>query len=157
MARVDDVAAYILDKLGPMGPMKLQKLLYYCQVWHLVWEEEPLFDAEFQAWVNGPVVFEVYDQHRGCFSVEEWGSGDPREVSQQATEVINDVLADYGSLEGHQLSRLTHSEDPWREARDNLGTSERSGRIIDKERIRDYYTALGADEEATRVSEINWN
>ncbi|WP_419847654.1 Panacea domain-containing protein [Candidatus Poriferisocius sp.] len=157
MANVNDVAAYVLSKQGKMSTMKLQKLLYYCQAWHLVWDEEPLFDADFQAWANGPVVYEIYDQHRGCFSVDEWESGDPHNVPQQAAGIIDDVLADYGSLAGHQLSRLTHSEDPWRDARGDLGASERSGQTIGKERIRDYYTALSANDEATLVSEINWN
>ena len=37
MASAHDVAAYILKKLGPMTAMKLQKLVYYCQAWSLVW------------------------------------------------------------------------------------------------------------------------
>lgn len=42
MAGAIDVAAYILAQRGPMTAMKLQKLVYYSQAWHLVWEEEPL-------------------------------------------------------------------------------------------------------------------
>jgi len=45
MASVHDVAAYILDKRGPMSHMKLQKLVYYCQAWSLVWDEELFFFA----------------------------------------------------------------------------------------------------------------
>ncbi len=33
MATVHDVAAYILEKRGPMTTMKLQKLVYYSQAW----------------------------------------------------------------------------------------------------------------------------
>jgi uncharacterized phage-associated protein len=44
MANVHDVAAYILEKVGePISTMKLQKLVYYSQAWHLAWDEEPLF------------------------------------------------------------------------------------------------------------------
>ncbi|WP_307850044.1 MULTISPECIES: type II toxin-antitoxin system antitoxin SocA domain-containing protein [unclassified Saccharopolyspora] len=39
-----------------MTAMKLQKLVYYSQAWHLVWDERPLFDEPVQAWANGPVV-----------------------------------------------------------------------------------------------------
>ena len=56
---VFDVAAYILDKLGPISTIKLQKLVYYCQAWSLVWDEEPLFSERIEAWVNGPVVREL--------------------------------------------------------------------------------------------------
>jgi hypothetical protein len=36
MARVRDVAAYIISKLRSVDVMKLQKLLYYSQAWSLV-------------------------------------------------------------------------------------------------------------------------
>ena len=44
MANVFDVAKYILEKLGTLSTMKLQKLCYYCQAWSLVWDDTPLFD-----------------------------------------------------------------------------------------------------------------
>ena len=45
MADVQDVARYIVERGGPMTTMKLQKLAYYSQAWHLVWDGVPLFDA----------------------------------------------------------------------------------------------------------------
>jgi uncharacterized phage-associated protein len=33
--------------------LKLQKLLYYSQAWHLVWEDTPLFTARIEAWIDG--------------------------------------------------------------------------------------------------------
>ncbi len=51
MARsVQDVAAYIIERHGRMSSMKLQKLVYYSQAWHLVWDDEPLFPERIQAW-----------------------------------------------------------------------------------------------------------
>jgi uncharacterized phage-associated protein len=70
-----DVAAYILQRLGPMTTMKLQKLLYYCQAWSLVWDEEPLFYEAIEAWANGPVVREVFEEHRNMFNIDR-ASGD---------------------------------------------------------------------------------
>ena len=37
MTSIFDVAAYVLDKLGVMTTMKLEKLCYYSQAWSLVW------------------------------------------------------------------------------------------------------------------------
>src|SRR6266498_32696 len=71
MATAFDVAKYILSKKGSMTAMKLQKLLYYCQAWSLVWDEKPLFDNMIQAWANGPVVPSVYNYHRGRYFVSE--------------------------------------------------------------------------------------
>ena len=62
-----DVAAYILDKRGKMSTWKLQKLCYYAQAWSLVWDEEPLFEENIEAWANGPVVPRLYRKHQGQF------------------------------------------------------------------------------------------
>jgi len=43
MAKVHDVAAYIIFRLRSVDAMKLQKLLYYSQAWSLVWDSRPLF------------------------------------------------------------------------------------------------------------------
>jgi uncharacterized phage-associated protein len=69
VCRVVDIAEYILEQLGEITTMKLHKLLYYCQAWHLVWDEEPLFEARIEAWANGPVAPEIYELHRGIFKV----------------------------------------------------------------------------------------
>ena len=69
MATVFDVAFYILDKLGDMSTMKLQKLCYYAQAWSLAWDGVPLFNEDFQAWANGPVCRELYEFHRGEFLI----------------------------------------------------------------------------------------
>jgi uncharacterized phage-associated protein len=39
MASVHDVAAFIIEKLGPISAMKLEKLVYYAQAWSLVRDE----------------------------------------------------------------------------------------------------------------------
>ena len=39
MANVFDTAKYILEQLGSMSTMKLQKLCYYSQAWSLVWDD----------------------------------------------------------------------------------------------------------------------
>ena len=65
MATVFDVAKYILEQLGPLSTMKLQKLCYYAQAWSLAWDEEPLFPHEFEAWVNGPVCRELFIAIKG--------------------------------------------------------------------------------------------
>jgi uncharacterized phage-associated protein len=67
--KVVDVAEYILELHGPMSTMKLHKLLYYCQVYCLVTQDRPMFDLDFQAWMNGPVIPELFELHRGKFLV----------------------------------------------------------------------------------------
>ena len=39
---------------------KLQILLYYSQVWYLVFYRRELFREPLEAWMHGPAVFKVY-------------------------------------------------------------------------------------------------
>src|SRR5215468_6409074 len=99
MARVEDVAVYILSERGPMTAMKLQKLVYYAQAWNLVWEEEPLFDARIEAWANGPVAPELYRRHRGRLHLSAGDiPGEPDQLSGEERETIDAVLESYGDM-----------------------------------------------------------
>ncbi|WP_026927429.1 Panacea domain-containing protein [Granulicoccus phenolivorans] len=142
MADVHAVAAYILQQQGPMTTMKLQKLAYYSQAWHLVWDAEPLFQARIEAWMNGPVVRDLYDQHRGNFRVTEWPAGDATALTANERETIDVVLANYGDLAPQTLSEMTHRENPWREARRGLRPTARSDREISQDSMQQYYDAI---------------
>lgn len=139
MASVHDVAAYILQKQGAMTAMKLQKLVYYAQAWSLARRGRPLFDEEVQAWAYGPVVYELYKQHRGEFIVARI-PGFPELLGPDERASIDRVLESYGKLDGLELSKRTHSEEPWLEARGNLAGGQPSARIISKESMRRFYS-----------------
>ena len=142
MADVTDVAVYILGREGRMSAMKLHKLLYYCQAWHLVWEETTLFDADIEAWRDGPVVREIFDKHRGQFMLEKLeGPGDPDDMENFEHESIDIVLATYGGISAHDLSERTHAEAPWIDARRGNLANDRSSRVISPFAMREYYAA----------------
>jgi uncharacterized phage-associated protein len=145
MARVDDVAAAILDRTGETSTFKLQKLVYYSQAWHLVWDDERLFGSRIEAWANGPVCRELYDLHRQQFTVASWPAGDPARLTQDELETIEAVVSGYGHLSGTQLSQLTHAEDPWRDARVGLRPGERGNREISPAAMAEYYGGLAPD------------
>ncbi len=127
--------------------MKLQKLIYYCQAWSLVWDERPLFNEEIQAWKNGPVVRALYDKHSGRFLVEPgMFDGNPDHLDQDARDTIQAVIEYYGSHTAQWLSDLTHSEDPWREARRGLGPEETSQELISLASMHKYYSGLVSNE-----------
>ena len=142
MARVDDVATAILERQGTMSTWKLQKLVYYCQAWHLVWEEQPLFGDPIQAWANGPVVRSLYDQHRGQFTVNAWPSGNAANLSAGESSTVDAVLKTYGEMSGADLSALTHREPPWARARVGLSDGERGNSEISLEAMAEYYGGL---------------
>lgn len=140
---VFDTARYILEKLGPMSTMKLQKLCYYSQAWSLVWDDAELFSEEFEAWANGPVCKELYDATRGMFTVTAKDEpGDSNNLSENQKDSINLVLDYYAKHNAQWLSQLTHMEDPWLQARVNVPAGESSSNIITKESMALYYGGL---------------
>ncbi|MGO2111642.1 MAG: Panacea domain-containing protein [Pseudoclavibacter sp.] len=141
MANVNDVAAYILQQLSPISAMKLQKLAYYAQAWHLVWEERPLFSARIEAWANGPVVYELYQQHRGRFTVDSW-AGDPASLDCDEMSTVDVIVEAYGEFTAHQLSEMTHRESPWVDARAGVADGARSNQEITTASMHEYYHGL---------------
>jgi len=141
MASVFDVAEHILSQTGKSTTWKLQKLVYYTQAWHLVWDEEPLFGEEIQAWANGPVCPALYKRHRGAFRISTV-RGNSDKLADNERESIDIVVQHYGAFSGQELSDLTHSEPPWKDARKNLPASVRGSAVISHEAMSEYYGAL---------------
>jgi len=125
-----------------MTTWKLQKLVYYCQAWSLVWEERPLFKARIEAWANGPVVRALYDEHKGMFRVNKWPEGDATRLTAKDRETVDAVLRFYGDKTSQWLSDLTHQEKPWVEARVGLRPGERGSREITLDSMHGYYSGL---------------
>lgn len=142
MARVHDVAAYIISKLRSVDAMKLQKLVYYSQAWSLVWDERPLFRDKIEAWANGPVVRNLFKTYQGQYKISRSVCGDKSALTQSERETVDAVLRFYGDKNGFYLSELTHRERPWMDARKGLAPGEKSDQEITKAAMRDYYGSL---------------
>ena len=126
-----------------MSTMKLQKLCYYSQAWALVWNDEPLFNEDFQAWANGPVCPELFFKTQGQFSVNKDDiPGNSSVLTKEQLETINTVLEFYGTRDAQWLSQLTHMEEPWQEARKGAPLDTRCSNIITKESMAIYYGGL---------------
>jgi uncharacterized phage-associated protein len=138
-ANAHDVAAAVLAQVGPMEAMRLQKLVYYSQAWHLALLDRPLFPDTIQAWRDGPVTGTLWDQHSGQRSVGVWPSGDPDKLAEESAKVVALVCQVYGGLSGDDLSELTHSELPWRNARGGIADDRHSKAVIQHESMRKFY------------------
>lgn len=142
MAKVHDVAAYIIHKLRPIDAMKLQKLLYYAQAWTLVWDGKPLFSAQIEAWANGPVVREVFKAYQGQFKVIETRYGNKDGLNPTEKNSVDAVLKFYGPKSGFYLSQLTHQERPWVDARKGLAPGDPGYNVITLSAMAEYYGSL---------------
>lgn len=142
MAELNDVARYIIEcQDNEISTMKLQKLMYYSQAWSLVWDEEPLFNSKIEAWANGPVVRELFNQHRGHFIADiDMFPGDSANLEDYEKETVDAVLRGYGHLTGQQLSDLSHSELPWRKAREGVEGGAASTNEVSLDEMQQFYS-----------------
>lgn len=147
---VDDACDYIIIKTSEEGHglslLKLQKLLYYVQAWHLAFYDKPMFPGRFQAWVHGPVNRGLYDRFKDSKSL--YSDVDARDVrttfdlgslSEGEMRHIDSVLEAYAGLTGTQLEEMTHKEEPWAKARVGYAPSARCEQEIDEALMAAYY------------------
>lgn len=146
---VFDVACYVMSKIKQCTTMKLQKLLYYCQAWYLVWNERPLFHEQIEAWANGPVIRELYNYHKGLFIITEsmMTLGNPNKLSKEQMEDVDSVLKAYAPRSSQWLIEQTHTERPWQEARMGLSPNERGHVVISLAAMAEYYSSLYGQEK----------
>jgi len=144
MPTVFDAAKYFLDKLGPMTTWKLQKLCYYAQAWTLAWDGVELFPEDFEAWSNGPVCPELFQKHKGLFTIESKDLliGNPDTFNETQRENLEVICADYGDKDAYWLRAQTHMEDPWKDARGDAPIGAPGSVVIPKTVIGRYYGSL---------------
>ena len=114
--------------------LKLQKLLYYQQGYHLAIFDSPLFEEEIEAWMYGPVVPSVYREYQKYGSqpipVEDCNVT----LSPEEEDVFFQTYDAYRDFSAIGLMNKTHQETPW------ASLSEHSyGVVITKESMRDYF------------------
>ena len=128
MLTCHDIAKYFLaqadEEAGDLiSNLKLQKLVYYAQGFHLALNDTPLFSEEIKAWTHGPVVPLLYHAYK------EYSSGaipSPNNLdfsifSETTKELLDEVYSVFGQFSAWKLRNMTHAEPPWRDAADSVG------------------------------------
>ena len=131
--KVLHVQQFIWEVVGIMTATKAHKLMYYAQALHLVKHGKPLFPDAIVAWPYGPVVRSLWANR----------SGVTINLPEDDKRAICEALTVYGHLTAAQLTRLSHSEAPWRDARKGLPANAKTSRIIPIEAIRKFYSTNG--------------
>jgi uncharacterized phage-associated protein len=146
MSTAQEIARYIVrffqEAGDPVSNLKLQKLLYYVQGWHIAVRNTPAFPDRLEAWVHGPVqpgVYGTYKHYRWNAIVEDVV---PAEIEAGTKEIIDAVLGAYGTDSGYELELRTHGERPWLEARGDLPADAESTSALSHETMRVYFCGL---------------
>jgi uncharacterized phage-associated protein len=132
-----------------MTQMKLNKLVYFAQGWHLALKKTPLFDEDVQAWQHGPVIPSLYHEfkHFGANKITpkthsvQWNDEDGlyykiiEPTDKDTKTILNKIWFLFGRYNGWELRNLTHQKDtPWSKADKSFFHS-----IIDKKDIQNFY------------------
>lgn len=148
MYRVLDVCRYIINYSNSEGygvsNLKLQKLLYFIQVYFLLNSEkqEPCFSEKIEAWDFGPVVPVAYHEYKQYGSTDippvdsyiEYERNDPWSASRieynedcildKDKELINTVIKELSKYSATDLVTISHNQTPWKNAYVQYGNKE---------------------------------
>jgi uncharacterized phage-associated protein len=117
-----DVAAYILSKCQNINHMKLQKLLYYCQAWSMVWDKKPMFYERIEVRNIGPIVNEIYIllQHLFKVTINDISLKEQSFITYEQQETIDAVISFYSDKTAQWLNDLIRLEQPWIDAKRDM-------------------------------------
>lgn len=117
-----------------MSNLKLQKMLYYEQGFHLAAFDTPLFDENIEAWMFGPVVPEVYEKYA---KYDAKGIEPPPQIdiklNEEETTLFNNVFYVYNQYSAVKLVEMTPSGPPWN------SVTPGKGNIISQESMKKFF------------------
>ena len=138
--KVLDVCRHVINYSNKydygISNLKLQKVLYFIQVYFLITKKDhtPCFDEKIEAWDFGPVVPEAYLEYK------QYGSGDipiiksfiildkdnvwnskrvkfeDTAISDDDKSLIDKVVDKFADYSATELVSLTHRQSPWIDA-----------------------------------------
>lgn len=144
------------SKRIPIDNLKLQKLTYYCQGYHLAIYKEPAFDGEIRAWSHGPVVPELYAAYRefgsACIVYQEEQDYFSK-ISESAQHIVDWVLETYGKVGSWTLRNKTHQERPWLSHYDSV-TCKPDNKTISHDELKSFFQENLAAAQDTYLASL---
>ena len=147
MLDVFDVADHFLakqdDESGEsITNLKLQKLCYYAQGFHLAIYDEPLFSDEIEAWQHGPVIRSLWNKYKskGRNPLPMPENDAPCIPDDEVADFLDEVYAVYGQYAAWKLREMTYSEPTFKETPKGTG-------IISHKSLKNYFATLVEDDE----------
>jgi uncharacterized phage-associated protein len=133
MTKALDVANYFLSRANEseesdVSNLKLQKLIYYAQAFHLAIYDKPFFDEDFEAWTHGPVCPGIYRQYKqfGASPIKVDSEINLDQFSQDQLDLLEEIYDVFGQFSAWKLRNMTHEEAPWKEKEAVAGIIEKS-------------------------------
>jgi len=145
MTTADAVADYLIALAHQRGEslnnLKLQKLLYYAQAWHLALHDEPLFPEKFQAWATGPVIPVIYWRFDD-FGIRDIELERTPEIPEELEPLLSEVVELYAPFDEYKLASMTYRESPWMTAHRGYDLGDPCDVELDENEMRSYFKHL---------------
>jgi len=129
----------------PISHLKLQKLLYFAQGYHLaVTRGNPLFSDEIQAWKFGPVIPSIYNVYKthGNNPINEAGNM-LKSAEEPLLRFLDKVWKIISPFSAIRLSSISHtSGGPWHRIVMENGGDVGMNRKIPLELMTNYFSQL---------------
>ncbi|WP_240765961.1 Panacea domain-containing protein [Escherichia coli] len=128
-----------------MTPLKLQKMVFYADAWYMALNgDRELIPDQFEAWVHGPVVRELYNR----FSDYKWRAIDEEircpELPGEVKKHLDEIYQVFGGYSAWELEQMTHQEKPWLMAREGVPDGATCQNVIDKKVTAAFYRAMAS-------------
>ena len=121
--------------------LKLQKLLYYQQGFHLAKFDSPLFNEDVEAWMYGPVVPVAYDYYQQFGATSLPVEKDVIVLPDAEESFFYEVYDAFREFSAIGLMNMTHREKPWTSVEPhNRGT------VIPQELMKAYFKTQIVDD-----------
>lgn len=148
MTTAQDIADYFIglghERGEEVNNLKLQRLLYYAQAWHLGERGTPLFDEKFEAWMTGPVIPALYWAYKPHGIRPLPAPSTAPCLPSGITRFLDRIADDYLRIDEYELDEMSTRETPWQAARVGLDRAEPSRNEISEDDMRTFFRALAA-------------
>lgn len=140
-----DIAHWFIIKADLFGEsltsLKIQKLLYYTEVWSQILHEKNFICEQFQAWAHGPAIPEVFEHFQRFNGNPIPLSAVPfnPQIEPSIVLFLNKVYDIYGSLPEVILEKMTQADNPWIQARGTHSPESRCETMISKHAMKSFY------------------
>lgn len=128
-----------------LTPLKLQKLMFYADAWHLALYGTEITDEQFQAWVHGPVALSQFHRFKDLKWRPIMVDVEKPALDEHLRKHLDEIIDVFGSETAVALEIMTHEEKPWLEAREGIASDEPCKNFISKEVTRSYYSEVARD------------
>ena len=124
------IARYIIEHefehSRSVSNLRLQKLLYFVQLYFLMCRYTPCFSGRMEAWDFGPVVPEVYHKYKrfGSMIIQEIDQFAQNEINENDSKLIDEMLDACACKTTRELVEITHQQSPWKNAYRNPISNE---------------------------------